>query len=264
MKDLLIILLAILITVGAKAELSEKNISQESDQSSGSPSDANPPASGPGNPVADPGPAPEVPQPAEPVSPQPAEPPVVAPPAEDPAPPVLEPEPLPIVIGEAGYGGSGCTAGNALVDHDEQGLITILLAPMTVSGESSVAPFARAACSVRIPILVPAHHKLAIVEVSNEGHYSVQPGDSLSLTQESGFVGANTAPQILDLKSDSSGDIKWDSSVGQLAESSCERTENVLLLNTNALLKKQKSSLTASELSLDSVSVQLMLEACED
>lgn len=187
--------------------------------------------------------------------PVPSEPPVLEPPQK--------PEPLPIVIGDAGYGGTGCTAGNALIGHDDQGRITVLLAPMVVSGQSSNAAFARAACSVRVPITVPAGHKLAIVEVSNHGLYGVEQGDSLVLTQESGFVGQDKVPQTLDLKSDGDGDLNWDSSVGQLAESSCEKTESILSLNTSALLRKQKAQPTSSLVALDSIEVQLMLEPCE-
>jgi len=181
--------------------------------------------------------------------------------------PLLEPpkpEPLPIVIGEAGYGGTGCTTGNAMIGHDDQGLITVLLAPMVVSGENSNATFARAACSVRVPITVPENHKLVIVEVSNRGLYGVEHGDSLTLTQESGFVGVDKVPQTLELRSDGDGELDWDSSVGQLAESSCTKTENVLSLNTSALLRKQKAQQTSSLVALDSIEVQLMLEPCSE
>ncbi|MCC2678195.1 MAG: hypothetical protein K0R29_771 [Pseudobdellovibrio sp.] len=243
MKSLSLILVSILFAVNAKAQLSgDQPVPQE--------------------PVAQ-EPAPL--EPTLPVPPSSEEPPVLQPPSEEP--PVLEPpkpEPLPIIIGEAGYGGTGCTAGNALIGHDDQGRITVLLAPMIVSGGSSNAAFARAACSVRVPITVPEHHKLVIVEVSNKGLYGVEHGDSLVLTQESGFVGQDKVPQTLDLKPDGDGELNWDSSVGQLAESSCTKTENVLSLNTSALLRKQKAQQTSSLVALDSIEVQLMLELCED
>lgn len=243
-KNLSLILVSVLFTVNVKAQLAAEE-----------PVNTEPPVASEPVPVEPPSELPPVQEP--PIS----EPPAVEPP--DQLEPPQKPEPLPIVIGEAGYGGTGCTAGNALIGHDDQGRITVLLAPMLVSGSSSNASFARAACSIRVPITVPANFKLAIVEVSNKGQYAVEPGDSLVLTQESGFVGSDKTPQNLNLPSDGDGQLDWDSSIGQLAESSCEKTEHMLSLNTSALLRKQNAHATSSILALDSIEVQLMLEPCE-
>jgi hypothetical protein len=228
MKNLTLTLVCLLVTLSVKAQFM-------SDNNSGSNHSDAPPA---------------LPINAEP------------PPVLEPEPPaVVEPTPLPIVIGEAGYGGSGCTAGNALIEHDDQGLISVLLALMVVDGSSNAA-FARSACSVRIPITVPANHKLAVIQVSNSGSYQVDAQDSLTLNQETGFVGVASAPQTLQLSAEGDGVLDWDSSIGQLAESSCEKTEHILALNTNALLRKSKAGATDSQLVLDSTTIQLVLEEC--
>lgn len=173
--------------------------------------------------------------------------------------------PLPILWGEPGYAGTGCTAGNLLMEHDDHGNLLILLAPMLVDGSNPKAPFARSACSVRIPLTVPAGHKIVILQSLNEGRFSVSEGDKLTLTQEAGFVGAGKISQTLDLIQNDDGVLAWDSAASDIiAESSCDKTESMLALNTNALLVKSASGQSSiSHLALDSISLQLTVEKCE-
>ena len=279
MKNLTLTLVCLLVTLSVKAESNMDGHSAigSPDSSTSPSSDPTPaPISGPTSPSPqDPvaivpplaPPAVSEPPPAPPVSADPpaiSEPPVVAePPAVlDPTPsPIIEP-PLPIIYGEAGYGGTGCTAGNALIDHDEHGHLTILLAPMWLDGTNSKSLFTRASCGIRIPLTVPAHSKIVIVQSLNSGDYGVDATDSLSLTQEIGFVGSNRVSQTIPLARDTDGLLSWDSSNGQVvAESSCSSTQSMLAINTNALIRKSKN-VTDSYFSLDSTELQLLVVDC--
>src|SRR5690606_26787237 len=96
-----------------------------------------------------------------------------------------------IKLGKPGYGGPGCPAGTASAAVSGGGTqLTVKFSRYQVAaGGSSGKTFDRKACSLSIPVTVPAGYSVAVVAVDFSGYTNLPSGSSATFRLEEFLAG---------------------------------------------------------------------------
>lgn len=98
-------------------------------------------------------------------------------------------EAAPLKLGKAGYGGPGCPGGSASVAATSTNISIRFDRYQVAAGGSTGKSFDRKACSMSIPITVPAGKSVAIVGLNFAGYTKLPTGATADFRVEQFLVG---------------------------------------------------------------------------
>jgi hypothetical protein len=168
------------------------------------------------------------------------------------------------IIGDIGYGGSGCPVGTARLEigHGMQrDILSFIFDNYSVATEGRT--MARASCSLTIPIQVPEGYALVLPQISLDGFAKMQVDEEGKLNAEVFWAGAQGDLQTHLLNGNNDGDFSFVVANPSLEQTPCGASVN-LRVNTSVLLTGHYNS--GSFISVDKMKMKLPLNlvACEN
>ncbi|MBF0316409.1 MAG: DUF4360 domain-containing protein [Oligoflexia bacterium] len=103
-----------------------------------------------------------------------------------------------IVLGDPGYGGTGCPAGSASVtlSPDRTSLSILFDQYVTQAGGINGASFDRKTCNIAIPVRVPQGYSISVFKVDYRGYVNIPRGGEARFNVEYFFAGRRGPNQM--------------------------------------------------------------------
>jgi hypothetical protein len=168
------------------------------------------------------------------------------------------------IIGDIGYGGSGCPAGTARLEIGQgvqRDLLSFVFDNYSVSTDGR--EMARAACSLTIPIQIPEGYALVLPQISLNGFSNLQVDEEGKINAELFWAGAQGSLQTQLLNGNNDGDFNFEVVNPLLDKTPCGASIN-LRLNTSILINGHFNS--GSIINVDTMKIKLPLNlvACSN
>ena len=145
-----------------------------------------------------------------------------------------------ITFGDAGYGGSGCPDGTAMVIKSPDGQSASLVFTEYAVGDNGRA-VDRKTCAIAIPITVPAGTSVAIQSLAVRGHADLPADVDGTLTVEAFFAGTTGPSQETPLSGDKDFVALTHPAEADLQWSACGADTN-LRVNTSLRTRGDKDA----------------------
>ena len=162
-------------------------------------------------------------------------------------------------LGKPAYGGPGCPAGTASASVTGGGTqLTVKFSQYQVAaGGSSGKSFDRKACSLSIPVTVPAGYSVAVVAVDFAGYTNLSSGTSATFKLEE-FLPGGTGPVFSsDIKGPKKGKFTATSQAAATIWSACG-TSVTMRTNTSLIVKSSGGKAASASIRSQDVSTAII------
>lgn len=167
------------------------------------------------------------------------------------------------IIGEIGYGGSGCPIGTAHLEIDEnseESSLQFVFDNYSVSTDGR--QIARAACSLTIPIQVPQGYSLVLPDVRLSGYSDLQVDEEGKVNTEVFWAGAQGTPQTELLNGNNDGHFSFPVTNTFAEKTPCGASVN-LRVNSSILINGHYNSGSFIQINRLNMKLPLDIVACD-
>lgn len=162
-------------------------------------------------------------------------------------------------LGKPAYGGPGCPAGTASASVTGGGTqLTVKFSQYQVAaGGSSGKSFDRKACSLSIPVTVPAGYSVAVVAVDFAGYTNLSSGTSATFKLEEFLPGGQGPVFSSDIKGPKKGKFTASSVAAATIWSACG-TSVTMRTNTSLIVKASGGKSASASIRSQDVSTAII------
>lgn len=162
-------------------------------------------------------------------------------------------------LGKPAYGGPGCPAGtaSAAVTGGDSQLTVRFSSYQVAAGGSSGKSFDRKACSLSIPVTVPAGYSVAVVAVDFTGYTNLPSGSSATFRLEE-FMPGGTGPVFSsEIKGPKKGKFTASSQASATIWSACGNSVT-MRTNTSLLVRSPAGKAASASIRSQDVSTAIV------
>lgn len=164
-----------------------------------------------------------------------------------------------IKLGKPAYGGPGCPAGTASASVTGGGTqLTVKFSQYQVAaGGSTGKSFDRKACSLSIPVTVPAGYSVAVIAVDFTGYTNLPSGTSATFRLEEFLPGGQGPVFSSDIKGPKKGKFSASSQAAATIWSACG-TSTTMRTNTSLLVRSSGGKAASASIRTQDVSTAIV------
>jgi len=162
-------------------------------------------------------------------------------------------------LGKPAYGGPGCPAGTASASVTGGGTqLTVKFSQYQVAaGGSTGKSFDRKACSLSIPVSVPAGYSVAVVSVDLSGYTNLPSGATASFRLEEFLPGGKGPVFSSDIKGPKKGKFTASANAAATVWSACG-TSVTMRTNTSLMVKASGGKAASASIRTQDVSTAIV------
>lgn len=164
-----------------------------------------------------------------------------------------------IKLGKPAYGGPGCPAGTASASVAGGGAqLTVKFSQYQVAaGGSTGKSFDRKACSLSIPVTVPAGYSVAVIAVDFTGYTNLPSGGSATFKLEEFLPGGQGPVFSSEIKGPKKGKFSASSQAAATIWSACG-TSTTMRTNTSLLVRSSGGKAASASIRTQDVSTAIV------